>query len=101
MKRFVLILRKVAKFVFRLISSRLSSRGAAGTISKLLETKFVSKLLENAVTVLVPQWFLSGSFLHANPEHAAAAPLVRLDGHAQNVHDAFWPNFFFFVFFGR
>ena len=50
MKRFVLILRKVAKFVFRLISSRLSSRGAAGTISKLLETKFVSKLLENAVT---------------------------------------------------
>ena len=33
MKRFVLILRKVAKFVFRLISSRLSSRGAAGTIN--------------------------------------------------------------------
>ena len=51
MKRFVLILRKVAKFVFRLISSRLSSRGAAGTISKLLETKFVSKLLENAVNL--------------------------------------------------
>ena len=51
MKRLVLILRKVAKFVFRLISSRLSSRGAAGTISKLLETKFVSKLLENAVKI--------------------------------------------------
>ena len=33
MKRLVLILRKVAKFVFRLISSRLSSRGAAGTIN--------------------------------------------------------------------
>ena len=53
MKRFVLILRKVAKFVFRLISSRLSSRGAAGTISQVLETKFVSKLLENAVKSIV------------------------------------------------
>ena len=57
MKRFVLILRKVAKFVFRLISSRLSSRGATGTISKLLETKFVSKLLENAV-IYLPTYLL-------------------------------------------
>ena len=51
MKRLVLILRKVAKFVFRLISSRLSSRGVAFEfVSKLLEMKFVSKLLENAVS---------------------------------------------------
>ena len=50
MKRFVLILQKMTKFVFRVSSSRLSSRGAAfEPVSKLLETKFVSKLLENAV----------------------------------------------------
>ena len=54
MKRLVLILRKVAKFVFRLISSRLSSRGAAFEfVSELLKTKFVSKLLENAVKAAV------------------------------------------------
>ena len=33
MKHFVLILRKVAKFVFRLISSRLSSDRPGGTIN--------------------------------------------------------------------